>query len=161
MNTDIKEEFYEFLSQNKALQTIQSIVELSNNLPGYRAEKFFNSLKGHTPFKKNYRYRANHWLFENFKLGSNTFKIDVIFFENGNASILLWNPGKAEDVQKTTTQKILTDVGMLDEFSIGGFGGGMKKDFEISKFSDNIVELDKSLLDVFQRLLAELSKIKE
>jgi hypothetical protein len=168
MNMEAKEAFYDFLSTNNAFETIQTIITLRNGLAEYRAQRFFDSVNGqYAPFTKIYPAndktdtgKTYHCCFENFKRDDNAFKIDVVFHQNRDAVLQLWNPGKDSKDQENSTVKLLEEIGMPSEFSKGGFGGGMKKAFEISDFSGNIVELDKELLNFFKKLLEAFSKLQ-
>ena len=93
------------------------------------------------PFKKIYRYKPNHWLFENFNDSGIIFKLDVQFLKDGSARIDFWNPGEPEETQKRNTSTKLNNVGLLNEFEYGGFGGGMFKVFNLEKYG-NIQTID-------------------
>lgn len=170
MNMEAKEEFYNFLSTNNAFQNIKSIITLGNNLAEYRSQRFFNSTKEqYAPFTKIYLAndktdtgKTYHCCFENFKRGADAFKIDVVFHQNGDAVLQLWNPEKHRDYQKSSTMKLLEDIGngMLGKFSDKGFGGGMKIAFKMDAFSDNVVKLDEALSVFFKELLAAFSKLQ-
>lgn len=159
MNTEVKEQFYAFLSQNKALKTVQAIFELTSKLPEYRADKFFNSIESYEPFRKSYRWRPNHWLFEKYQLGENVYKIDVVFSDDGSASLHFWNPGKPEEIQEHTTKDMLIKINMLDSFITGGYGGGMKKEFEISDYGYDIAALDNDLLNIFREIVRKFREV--
>lgn len=107
------------------------------------------------PFKKNYRYRPNHWLFENYNDNNIIFKLDVHFYSDGSARIDFWNPNQPEEVQKLNTFKKLNSINLMEEFEYGGYGGGMFKVFNLEKY-ENIENIDNELYNFVKQLFYKL-----
>jgi hypothetical protein len=158
MYSSINEQFYQFVSQQDRLVHAKTIINMISNLPAYRAERFFENLGDHAPFRKHYRWRPQHWLFENYKEGNNNFKLDVFFNEDGSAEIDFWNPGKTNEEQEKTTIEKMSSIGLLNEFITGGFGGGLKKQFFIDNYNGNIALLDQALLELVKDMLAKFNQ---
>lgn len=154
MDRKVKDEFYKIVGSQNGFERVQTIVELTNGLLEYRATIFAEQINNdYAPFKKIYRWRPNHWLFEQFKDGDNDFKLDVHFLSNGSARIDFWNPGKEEEVQTISTSEKLKSIGLYNEFEHGGFGGGMFKVINNNE-STNIMDVDSNLFQ-FVKLLFE------
>jgi len=68
-----------------------------------------------------------------------------------SARIDFWNPVQPEETQKRNTSKKLNDVGLLDEFEYGGYGGGMFKVFNLEKYG-NIQTIDHELYNFVKYL---------
>lgn len=154
MNKELQKEFYEIVSKSEGQERIKTIVELASGLLEYRADMFVDKLGDIKPFRKKYRYKANHWLFENYIDSGNTFKLDVYFLNDGSARIDFWNPGKEETVQHNTTYHKLSEIGLINDFIPGGFGGGHYKIFK----DKDISTVDNLLILYVQDFLFKLSE---
>ncbi len=157
---DTKEEFYNYISNKPNFENISTLVDLKNSLHVYRADRFIKQIDSYHPFKVKKRYDANYWLFQNLSIDGNDYKVDIFFRENGEAEIHFWNPNQSEhNVQEKNTKYLLEQIGIYSEFLPNGYGGGHFKTFSMEDYEYNIAKIDKSLLDLFVRLLAGLKKI--
>lgn len=135
MDKKLKDDFYNIIKSEENYNTAKLILTLLNDLETYRADTFIQKIgNNYKPFTKKYRYRPNHWLFENYLEDNNSFKLDVYFTNNGNARIDFWNPHKPEDIQEKTCSEKLESLDLLKDFTYGGFGGGLYKTFEINTY---------------------------
>lgn len=156
MDKKIKEEFYSVINKHNGFEKTKAIAELVAGLEQYRADLFFTRVNNnYLPFKKIYRWRPNHWLFENFNDNGIIFKFDVHFHTDGSARIDFWNPNQLEEIQKLNSSKKLNSVGLLEEFEYGGFGGGMFKVFNLEKYG-NIQAVDTELYNFIKQLFEKL-----
>lgn len=156
MDKKIKEDFYSVINDENGFEKSKAIAELINNLEEYRAELFISRINNdYLPFKKIYRWRPNHWLFENYVDNGITFKLDVHFHSDGSARIDFWNPNLPEEIQKLNTSTKLKSIGLIEEFEFGGFGGGMFKEFSFAKYQ-NIECIDNELFSYVKRLFEKL-----
>jgi len=144
LDRQIKDDFYALISHADGFQKAKAIAELVAGLEEYRADRFFMRINNdYLPFRKTYRWRPNHWLFENFNDGGIVFKLDV-HFDPGCARIDFWNPHQLEEVQRNNVSSKLKTIGLLEEFSYEGFGGGLFKSFALTDF-DSIESVDEAL----------------
>lgn len=156
MDKQIKDDFYSVINKEDGFEKTKAIAELVNKLEEYRADLFFTRINNdYLPFKKNYRWRPNHWLFENYNDNGIVFKIDVHFQSSGSARIDFWNPNQPEEVQKLNSSTKLKSIGLLEEFEDGGFGGGMFKVFDLDKYK-NIEIIDNELYNFVKQLFYKL-----
>lgn len=156
MDKQIKDDFYSAINKEDGFEKTKSIAELVNKLEEYRADLFFTRVNNdYLPFKKNYRWRPNHWLFENYNDNGIIFKLDVHFHSNGSARIDFWNPNQPEETQKLNSSTKISSIGLLQEFEYGGFGGGMFKVFDLEKY-ENIEIIDNELYKFVKQLFYKL-----
>lgn len=156
MSKDIKDDFYSVINKEGGFEKSLAIAELVNKLEEYRADLFFSRVNNdYLPFKKIFRWRPNHWLFENFNDQGIIFKLDVHFHSDGSARIDFWNPNQTEDIQKLNTSTKLNSIGLLEDFEYGGFGGGMYKLFSLNKYL-NIETIDNELYFYVNKLFYAL-----
>jgi hypothetical protein len=156
MDKQIKDEFYSVINKENGFEKTKAIAELVNKLEEYRADLFFTRVNNDfLPFKKNYRWRPNHWLFENYSDNGIIFKLDVHFHSDGSARIDFWNPNQPEEIQKLNTLTKLNSISLLEEFEYGGFGGGMFKVFNLEKYG-NIETIDNELYNFVKQLFYKL-----
>lgn len=156
MDKQIKDDFYAVINKEDGFEKTKAIAELVNKLEEYRADLFFTRVNNdYLPFKKNYRWRPNHWLFENYNDNDIIFKLDVHFHSNGSARIDFWNPNQPEETQKLNSSTKLSSIGLLQEFEYGGFGGGMFKVFDLEKY-ENIEIIDNELYNFVKQLFYRL-----
>jgi len=152
MDKQIKDDFYAVINKENGFEISKSIVALVAGLDEYRADLFSTRINNdYLPFRKIYRYKPYHWLFENFNDNGIIFKLDVQFFKEGSARIDFWNPSQPEEIQQRNTSKKLDDVGLLEEFEYGGAGGGMFKVFNLEKYG-NIQTIDNELYNFVKYL---------
>lgn len=157
MNTELQKEFYNIATEPEGQKRIQTIIDLASRLLEYRANAFSNEIGiNHKPFIKKYRYKPNHWLYEKYLRGDNSFKLDVCFHNDGSARIDFWNPGKEESIQEQTTLQELTKIGLEHDFTSGGFGGGHYKIFQ----DENIKNVDKDVLNYVKNFFEKLQTLK-
>jgi len=156
MDKQIKDDFYSVINKEDGFEKTKAIAELVNKLEEYRADLFFTRVNNdYLPFKKIYRWRPNHWLFENYNDNGIIFKLDVHFHSNGSARIDFWNPNQPEEAQKLNSSTKLSSIGLLQEFEYGGFGGGMFKVFDLEKY-ENIKIIDNELYNFVKQLFYKL-----
>lgn len=156
MDKQIKDDFYSVINKEGGFEKTKAIAELVNKLEEYRADLFFTRINNeYLPFKKIYRWRPNHWLFENYNDNGTIFKLDVHFHSNGSARIDFWNPNQPEETQKLNSSNKLSSLGLLQEFEYGGFGVGMFKVFDLEKYA-NIEIIDNELYYFVKQLFYKL-----
>lgn len=156
LDRDIKDEFYEIISEKDGFNRVQSIIELNSGLNEYRADLFMERLKGeYEPFKKTYRWRSNYWLFESFIEDGVKYKLDIQFLSN-SVKIDFWNPDCNTDEREVIKNK-LEKSGMLNDFLEFGFGNGMYKEFFL-KENQGIKDLDNEVLVYIQEFFKRLKE---
>lgn len=156
MDKQIKDDFYSVINKEDGFEKTKAIAELVNKLEEYRADLFFKRVNNdYLPFKKNYRWRPNHWLFQNYNDNGIIFKLDVHFHSNGSARVDFWNPNQPEETQKLNSSTKLNSIDLLQEFEYGGFGGGMFKVFDLEKY-ENIEIIDNELYNFVKQLFYKL-----
>ncbi|TKC59177.1 hypothetical protein FBD94_16735 [Pedobacter hiemivivus] len=152
LDKQIKEDFYNIINKEDGFQKTKAIAQLVAGLEQYRADLFATKIgNDYLPFRKIYRWRPNHWLFENYNDNGIIFKLDVHFYTEGSARIDFWNPDQPEDIQKFNTSTKLKSIGLFEDFKFGGNGGGMYKIFSLEQF-EKIQTVDIKLYE-FVRLL--------
>lgn len=156
MDKQIKDDFYSIINQEQGFQKTKAIAELVAGLEEYRADRFMSQIgNDYLPFKKIYRWRPNHWLFESFTLNEVNYKLDVYFNSDGSARLDFWNPNQPEEIQKANISSKLKSIQLLDKFEYGGFGGGMFKIFKLEDFS-NIQQVDDTIISFVKNLFMKL-----
>lgn len=157
MDKQIKDEFYSIINKNDCYRKSKVITQLMMGLEEYRADLFATRINNnYLPFRKIYRWRPNHWLFENFNDNGIIFKLDVHFHSDGTARIDFWNPGNSHEIQEANTSNKLTRIDLVDEFKTGGFGGGMFKEFKFEDYS-NLESLDIQLYSFVKMFFEKLA----
>jgi len=161
MDNNIMELFYQFLNTENALNTARTVVELSDKIAVYRADKFSNAISNYAPFKKQFRYYPYYWLYENYREGNNNFKLDIWFLNNGNAELVFWNPGvSGVEGRKAVTEK-LEKINLLNEFSIETkYDNGYPKHFIIGEEYKSMQEVDVAIITFVQQLMKGLNTEK-
>ena len=141
----IKEDFYRVINKEDGFQKTKAIAQLVAGLEEFRADLFSTRVNtDYKPFKKMIRYRPNHVLFENFNDAGIVFKLDVHFYNDATAQMDFWNPHQEEQTQRINTSAKLKSIDLYDEFTHGGFGGGMYKIFDL-KSHGTIESIDNEL----------------
>lgn len=159
MDKQIKDDFYAIINKNDGYNKTKAIAQLVAGLEEYRADLFVSKINNdYLPFRKIYRWRPNHWLFENFNDNGIVFKLDVHFHADGSARLDFWNPNQAVETQKQNTSEKLNSIGLLNEFEYGGFGGGMFKMFRLENYH-NLETLDNELFNFVKQLFEKLRKL--
>ena len=144
MDNELKKDFYEVVSDEQNRKKAQILVSLLNELEPYRMDLFMEKIgKDYAPFTKIYRYRPYHQLFEGYEEGGIIYKLDVHFYEN-KSCLDFWCPNIEEDKCTQFISDRLSRIQLLEEFTIGGFGGGMFKWFTIEDYH-NIKEIDEAV----------------
>ena len=144
MDNKLKKDFYEVVSDEQNRKKAQILVSLLNELEPYRMDLFMEKIgKDYAPFTKIYRYRPYHQLFEGYEEGGIIYKLDVHFYEN-KSCLDFWCPNIEEDKCTQFISDRLSRIQLLEEFTIGGFGGGMFKWFTIEDYH-NIKEIDEAV----------------
>ena len=156
MDKEIKDNFYSVINTDDGYEKAIAISQLVSGLEEYRADLFAARVNNdYLPFKKIYRWRPNHWLFENYNDNGIIFKLDVYFNSKGDARMDFWNPNQPENIQEGNTSNKLRSIGLLDEFQFGGFGGGKFKVFTIDEYK-NIKTIDEQLFNFVKQLFEKL-----
>lgn len=164
MDNEVKELFYQFISKNNLIETVNQVKELVLSLPDYRAERFGKNTLVYSPFKKRWPRYNNYWIFEKYEDEKGTYKLDVWFEHNSNAFIVMWNEMKPDPAGYETVKEILTRVNLAHRFNAPSRFNGMTAAFAISKEYPSLEAVDNAVLtlvkDVFQKL-SSLSKQPE
>ena len=156
MDRQIKEDFYSVINKEDGFLKTKAIAELVAGLEEYRADLFAEKIgNDYLPFRKIYRWRPNHWLYENFTENGVNFKLDVYFNSDGSARIDFWNPNQPEETQRVNTSTKLKSIGLFEKFEFGGFGGGMYKVFNLEDYQ-NIETLDNEIYNSVKELFEKL-----
>ncbi|PXV61241.1 PD-(D/E)XK nuclease superfamily protein [Dysgonomonas alginatilytica] len=163
LDRNIKDEFYEIISEQGGWDRVKSIVELTNGLNEYRTDIFMEKLNGkYEPFKKMAQYRKNYWVFWGFSEEDNEYKLDIQFTDTG-IQIDIWTPNKwfalkdeddKEQVRNIVRAK-LKNINYYDGFMEFGYGNGMYKVFTLQE-NQGIKDFDNEVLVYIQGFLKEL-----
>lgn len=146
--------FYALSDDMTLLEKIDSLKELSQRVPKYRTDQLVKNIADFRPFEKSYRYKDWHMLYEKYKEGKNSFKIDIWFEENGDAFLHFWNPGKSGDIK--SIEKKLEEISFLDEMEKDMDWVGYSKVFDFSEYG-SLSKLDNALLKFTQDLMKALA----
>lgn len=158
MDNKMMEEFYQFLSQTNGFGTLNSIYELNNRLPAYRAEEFMNQIGDYEPFKKACHYRPHYWLLDDYREGGTRFKLDVWFIGDGSAALVFWDGENHDGATRWVVTAKLQAIEMLNEFENEvSFGkNGYPKRFAIGESYATMEVVDKAVLKFVQELCRRL-----
>ena len=144
MDNKLKKDFYEVVSDEQNRKKVQILASLLNELQPYRMDLFMEKIgDDYAPFSKIYRYRPHHQLFEGYEERGIVYKLDVHFYEN-KSCLDFWCPNIEEDECTEHISNKLSKMQLLEEFTLGGFGGGMYKWFTIEDYH-NIREIDEAV----------------
>ncbi|WP_435415676.1 PD-(D/E)XK nuclease family protein [Polaribacter aestuariivivens] len=162
METELLNEFYELASDKKLIEKIDKLKELSDKIPEFRMDKLVKEIDDYKPFKKTYRYRNNHILFENFYENDNNFKIDIVFENSGSAFLHFWNPAKSGKYAFLSIKQKLVEIDYLnnfptqneDEIDENGWIG-FRKYFDIKNYN-TMQEIDEKIIDFTKKFMNEL-----
>jgi hypothetical protein len=161
MDNQVMEDFYRLLSNENAFENINNIVEMKNRLPSYRADKFAAVIgDSFTPFVKQIRYKSNYYLFDNYQVNSNIFKLDVWFEENGNAASMFWNTSEQSLNGRLALTQELNRIGWEQKFDdeIGYGYNGYTKRFTIGPIYPTMALVDHAVNNFVQQFLDALKK---
>ena len=143
MDNELKKDFYEVVSNEQNRKKARILVTLLNELETYRMDLFMEKVgKDYAPFTKIYRYRPYHQLFEGYEEKGIVYKLDVHFYEN-ESCLDFWCPNEEDKCTQFISDR-LSRIQLLEEFTMGGFGGGMYKRFKIEDYH-NIKEIDEAV----------------
>lgn len=143
MDNELKKDFYEVVSNEQNRKKARILVTLLNELETYRMDLFMEKIgKDYAPFTKIYRYRPYHQLFEGYEEKGIVYKLDVHFYEN-ESCLDFWCPNEEDKCTQFISDR-LSRIQLLEEFTMGGFGGGMYKRFKIEDYH-NIKEIDEAV----------------
>ena len=144
MDNKLKKDFYEVVSDEQNRKKAQILASLLNELQPYRMDLFMEKIgDDYSPFSKIYRYRPHHQLFEGYEERGIVYKLDVHFYED-KSCLDFWCPNIEEDECTEHISNKLSKMQLLEEFTLGGFGGGMYKWFTIEDYH-NIREIDEAV----------------
>ncbi len=134
----------------------KKVAEYANRLWYYRAEEFMKKFSdNYEPFKKIEQYKTGRddIMFENYMVGNNTYKMDVMFFAN---KILFRNiSDRSKDGYSDELLKILEKK---FEIELEDKGNLYVKYFDISKYK-NLVELDDAIVSFVNEFLEKLRSL--
>ena len=149
MDTTTMDSFYQYLSENDGIGTVQDIIEMYERMASFRADEFGRKITDYGPFRKPYRYRPHYWLYENYQEGLASYKIDVGFENNGNAYVVFWDNKNNGEIGKKYLENKLTQVGLLEEFPESSHynDNGYSKRFVIGDKYKNMAEVDHAIAD--------------
>ena len=162
METELLDDFYKLASDKKIIEQIDKLKELSDKIPEYRMDKLVKEIEDFKPFKKTYRYKPNHILYENFIEKDNKFKIDIVFKKSGSAFLYFWNPAKTGKEAYLSIKQKLEGINYLnffpkqneDEIDESGWIG-FRKYFDINDYK-TMQEVDDKILDFAIKFMNEL-----
>lgn len=160
MEKSVLDEFYSIANEDGFLQKVKSIVNLTNKIPAYRADKFVNAVSNYAPFTKTCRHEPNHHLFDFYTENDNSFKIDIVFYENGNASILFWNPPKRYITGDKSVEDKLNQIGYLSQMKFHTNNNGFEKFFTLDEYG-SMAKADDAILEFTKEFLKVLKKSAE
>ena len=144
MNNELKKDFYEVVSTEQNREKARVLVTLLNELETYRMDLFMEKIgKDYAPFTKIYRYKPYHQLFEGYEEKGIVYKLDVHFYKD-KSCLDFWCPNIEDDECTQHISDKLLKMQLLEEFTLGGFGGGMYKWFTIEDYH-NIREIDEAV----------------
>jgi len=158
MDATTLESYYQFLSTENGFEIAKTIVEMSNKITSFRANKFGESIINFKPFMSPCRYKPECWLYQDYVLDHNSLKLDVWFYSDGSASVIFWNTTTQNITGRDILTRRLTEINLLDKFEdvISNGGNGYRKDFVINNTYMTINEVDKALSDFVNRLMSGL-----
>ena len=144
MDNELKKDFYEVVSDEQNREKARVLVTLLNELETYRMDLFMEKIgKDYAPFTKIYRYKPYHQLFEGYEEKGIVYKLDVHFYKD-KSCLDFWCPNIEDDECTQHISDKLLKMQLLEEFTLGGFGGGMYKWFTIEDYH-NIREIDEAV----------------
>jgi hypothetical protein len=162
METELLDEFYKLASDKKLIENIDKLKELSDKIPEYRMDNLVKEIEDFKPFKKTYRYKKYHILFENFEEQDNIFKIDIVFEYNGSAFLHFWNPAKSGNDALLSIKQKLSEINysnnfpQQDEDEIYENGWiGFRKRFDIDNYN-TMQEIDEKIIDFTKKFMNAL-----
>ena len=155
MDNELKKDFYEVVSDEQNRKKARILVTLLNELETYRMDLFMEKIgKDYAPFTKIYRYRPYHQLFEGYEDKEIVYKLDVHFYKD-KSCLDFWCPNIEEDECTQHISNKLSKMQLLEEFTLGGFGGGMYKWCTIEDYN-NIKEIDEAVYTFVHNFFVKL-----
>lgn len=155
IDNELKKDFYEVVSDEQNRKKARILVTLLNELETYRMDLFMEKIgKDYAPFTKIYRYRPYHQLFEGYEDKEIVYKLDVHFYKD-KSCLDFWCPNIEEDECTQHISNKLSKMQLLEEFTLGGFGGGMYKWFTIEDYN-NIKEIDEAVYTFVHNFFVKL-----
>jgi hypothetical protein len=151
--------FYEKINSDSDVKALADIIEIRNQIPTYRADKFGDEIKLKA-FAKRGRYKDNYWLFEDYNAEGNNLKLDVWFNIDGTASLEFWNTSVQNEKGRNILTKVLHEIDMLDQFDQdywGYAGNGYRKNFQFGTGFTSMTEIDDAISGFVNRFLEALS----
>jgi hypothetical protein len=157
MDVNTMENFYQILSLENNLEKAKVIGELYDRLCIHRADKFSNAIPNYYPFKKQFRYDKHYWFYENYQEGNNIYKLDIWFLNNGNASIVFWNPGVQGQAGRDALTEKLKSINYLQEFEDDvKYDNGYPKNFLVGDTFKNMIDVDNAIIVFVKKFLNDL-----
>lgn len=162
MDTNTMESLYTFLSTHNGMETVNTLVEMGNRMPSYRVDRLLAKITNYAPFRKIYRFKENASLFEDYRFKNCSFKLDVWFEPNGNASIVFWNTTAEGPAGREMIKQILNGINMLSEFEdeVGYNANGFPKYF-FAGDKKTMEEVDNAVYEFVLRFMKNLKNFDE
>lgn len=154
MDTTIKENFYQFISDNDYLKNTPALINLINGIPAYRADKLVKALTDYSPFRKYFRWKDNYPLYQDYFDGGFMYKLDFRFNSDGSVFMWFWIPEHEDEIGKNIVLSKLQSIGLENEFIEDR--GGYIKTFNLDGNICTIADIDEAILLFTNKLLAKL-----
>lgn len=157
LDRNLKKDFYRIVNQNSEYEKAIAISKLIQEIDIYRTDTTLENIGNDIlPFRKMYRYKPNHFIFENFCDNGIKYKLDVHFIPGGHARVDFWSPDQQNDnVDVSYASQKLESIGLLGRFQRGGFGGGMYKLFRFDS-KNNLSDIDNELVGFVKLIFGKL-----
>lgn len=152
MDTETVESFYRFINEDNKLEYVNSVIELNQRIPEYRAYKFVSALKGCAPFKINNMFPLIK-IFQNYYDNNYHFRIDFEFKQDGTVKVRFFTPDNYKEDGFNAAAEKLKSIGLNDGFKVEEL-----KHFRIFGPNANttLIDTDNAVLAFFTAMLLKL-----
>ena len=155
---------YAVLNSGEQIERINKLKALSDAIPKYRTDELVHEIgEVYAPFKKSYRYRDNHMLYDDYFELDNRFKLDVVFESNGSVNVHFWNPAKEGEEGSNSIDEKLAEMGYFEIMSArlthNEFIKSMRH-FSVLNYA-TLPEMDKEVTSFVQSFITALNNISE
>ena len=157
MERKTMDEFYKIANEKGFLTKVKELYELTSKIPAYRADKFQSSIDDYTPFKKSFRYKPNHIIFEDYREEKNNYKLDIVFEQDGSARISFWNPGQQNEKGNNSLLKKVEQILYSNELLANEDNSKFEKRFDL-KVYESMSEIDKKIIEYTKDLMNKLNQ---
>lgn len=159
MEKNASDIFYKVMNEDNGLSNIENIVRLYNEIPRYRMDNLVQKIdKNYQPFTRQYRYKSNYQLYENYIDGIHRYKLDIWFEQNGTGNVVFWdgNNENWKEETRTIVQQKLKSINMFEEFTESNYGfNGYGKTFTILEYG-NFEKVDNAIFSFTTKLFKKL-----